>query len=115
MARKYSILKRSQNVKLPSYKLITQFRREISLTIEIAIVKGYEGYSIGTFLPYHFILTNTIERNFATLDPICASQFPLSVQISDGMDGFSSHRIYNQVNFHPDLSTKALSSLDSKF
>ena len=40
-------------------------------------------------------------------DPFIESQFPLNVTIADCLDGSGSHRIYNQVNIHPDLSTNS--------
>ena len=107
---KYSELKRilnGENVKLPPYKVVSLFRREISLADEMRIVQNPEGFSVGIAISYHSILSLTIQRTLENLDPISDTQYPLNVTISDGLDGSGTHRIYNQINSNPDLSTKS--------
>ena len=82
-------------------------RREISLADQINIVRSPQDFPVGTCVPYHILIQHTIERSLLNYDPLIESQFPLNVTIADGLDGSGSHRIYNQVNIHPDLSTKS--------
>ena len=51
------------------------------------------------------MLTQTINRIVVNIS-IHGSGQPLKVSISDGLDGSRSHRIYQQVTSHPDVSTK---------
>ena len=101
---KYTNLKRLKgDVKLPSYKLVSQYRKEITLINELEIIRDTEGMSIGTCVSYHSILGLTIQRLLLTLDPVSHS---LKVKISDGIDGSESHQIYNQQSNNPGLSTQ---------
>ena len=84
------------DVKLPSYKLVSQYRKEITLINELEIVRDPEGLSIGTCVSYHSILSLTIQRLLLTLDLVSDSHYLLIVKISDGLDGSGSHQIYNQ-------------------
>ena len=108
-ASKYTHLKKvlKADVKLPSYKLVSHYRKEITLVDEIETVRDPEGYSIGTCVSYHSILKVTVQRLISTLEPIPDSHYPLKVKISDGLDGSGSHRVYNQQNSNPNLSTKS--------
>ena len=36
------------------------------------------------------------------------TQFPLSIKISDGLDGSGSHQVYNQFQESPSINTKNL-------
>ncbi|KAI6661739.1 hypothetical protein LOD99_9874 [Oopsacas minuta] len=81
-ASKYTNLKRilKGDVKLPSYKLVSQYRREISLINEMEIVRDPEVLSIGTCVSYHSILSLTIQRLLSTLDPVPDSHYPLKLR-----------------------------------
>ncbi|KAI6648100.1 hypothetical protein LOD99_11909 [Oopsacas minuta] len=107
-ASKYTNLKRilKGDVKLPSYKLVSQYRREISLINEMEIVRDPEALSIGTCVSYHSILSLTIQRLLSTLDPVPDSHYPLKIKISDGLDGSGCHQTYNQQSNNSALSTK---------
>ena len=50
------------------------------------------------------MLTQTINRIVLNIS-IHGSGQPLKVSISDGLDGSGSHRVYQQVTSHPDVST----------
>ena len=107
-ASKYTNLKRvlKGDVKLPSYKLVSQYRREITLMNELEIVRDPEGSSIGTCVSDHSFLCLTIQRLLLTLDPVSDSHYPLKVKISDVLDGSGSHQIYNQQSNNPGLTPK---------
>ena len=111
-ASKYTQLKKllKQDVKFPSYRLISQFRQEISLSHSVFFVTNSPGgHSIGVSVPYFEIVELTIQRHLLNLDPVVNhSQFPLSVRIADGLDGSGSHNSYNQVNSNPDLNTQSI-------
>ena len=87
---------KSENVILPPYLEISSYRTEITLAKELQFVQN-NNVTVGVRLPYQDILRQTISRLIGTLPNINQNQFPLSVKISDGLDGSGSHQIYNHV------------------
>ena len=65
-ASKYTQLKKllkQENIIFPSYRIISQFRQEISLTHSILFVHNPEGHSIGVTVPYYELVGLTIQRH----------------------------------------------------
>ncbi|KAI6651923.1 hypothetical protein LOD99_4802 [Oopsacas minuta] len=89
-AFKYTQLKKllKQDIVFPSYKVISQYRQEISLSRSVLFVTNPEGNSIGVSVPYFEILELTIQRHLLSFDSIVNnSQYPLSVRNADGLVG----------------------------
>ena len=40
------------------------------------------------------------------------ARYPINVNIVDGLDGSGCHRVYNQLQDHPDISTKTFLLFD---
>ena len=38
--------------------------------------------------------------------PVHSAQYPLEIEIADGLDGSGSHRIYNQISDNPNFTNK---------
>ena len=107
---KYSQLKlimKGESVKLPPSKVVSLFRREISIADEIIIVQNPEGFSVGIAISYHSILSLIIQLILENFDPISDTQYLHNVQISDALDGSGTPRNYNQIYSKPDLFTKS--------
>ncbi|KAI6648301.1 hypothetical protein LOD99_12110 [Oopsacas minuta] len=110
-AFKYTQLKKllKQDIIFPLYRVISQYRQEISLLRSVLFVTNPEGHSIGVSVPYFEIFELTIQRHLLSFDSIVNnSQYPLSVRIADGLDGSGSHNSYNQVNSNLGLDTHSI-------
>ena len=111
-ACKYTQLKKllkQENIIFPSYKIISQFRQEISLSHSVLFVNNPEGHSIGVTVPYYELVGLTIQRHLLNSSHIVeTSQYPISVRIADGLDGSGSHTSYNQVNSNLNLDTQSI-------
>ncbi|KAI6646937.1 hypothetical protein LOD99_9031 [Oopsacas minuta] len=80
-AFKYTQLKKllKQDIVFPSYKVISQYSQEISLSRSVLFVTNPEGNSIGVSVPYFEILELTIQRHLLSFDSIVNnSQYPVS-------------------------------------
>ena len=60
---------------------------------------------------YWYILSKNCASNSSRLLSIIPNlsewKYPLNLEITDGLDGSGSHKIYNQLPPHPDISTKS--------
>ena len=95
----------AESINLPGYNRVALHRSQICLADDIHLVE--RDYTIGIGISYKKLLTQTINRialNIAIHD----SEQPLKVRISDGLDGLGSHRVYQQVTSHPDVTTKKI-------
>ena len=61
---------------------------------------------IGIYIPYQLLVTQTIRQIFE-IEALDTVNYPLKAKLNDGLDGSGSHTIYNQLQNHPDLSTKS--------
>ena len=105
--RKYSNMRKlckSDGIFFPSYDKIAFLRFEISLNAGIQFVQR-DGHTFGAGYSYKEIVQHTAERILQTItvDP---AQYPIEMEIADGLDGSGSHRIYNQISTNPNLTTK---------
>ena len=107
--RKYLDLKRtlkSENVILPSYKDIAQYRSEITLNNEFQLILNDNQVTIGIRIPYRKILIQTLSRLLLTLPQVNETHFPLTLKIADGLDGSGSYQMYNQLQESVNFNTK---------
>ena len=107
--RKYSSFRsicRSENIIFPSYSKHAEYRKDAVLVNELAYVHNDHNITIGIALSYRRILFQSLTRLFQTLPRLTNSDFPLSVKISDGLDGSGCHQIYNQYELNPTPTTK---------
>ena len=105
--RKYSSIRKlckPEGIVFPTYKKVASFRSEISLSNRIKLVET-DGYTIGAGYSYQEIVQHTTERILQTItvDP---AQYPIELEIADGLDGLGSHIIYNQISNNPNFTTK---------
>ena len=107
---KYIDLKRlleEDNVILPAYKDVAVYRSEIILGNVIQYyTRNSEQVIIGVIISYHLLLKQTVLRLFSTLTNLNSFQFPLTLRISDCLDGSGSHQIYNQLSTITNLQSK---------
>ena len=54
---------------------------------------------------YTKILLFTTERLIEVIGPIQETDYPLNIEIADGLGGSGSHKVYNQVNSHISFSS----------
>ena len=87
---------------LPGYNRVALHRSQICFAENIHLVK--RDYPIGTGISYKKLLTHI--NRFVLNISIHDCEHPLKVRISDGLDGSGSHRVYQQVTSHPDVTTK---------
>ena len=64
-----------------------------------------KGLTVGASYPYIEMIQHTTERILQTI-VVNQDQYPMEVEIADGLDGSGSHRIYNQINNNPNFTTK---------
>ena len=105
--RKYSNIRKlckTEGIIFPTYKKVASFRSDISLSNRIKLIEC-DGQTIGAGYSYFEIIKHTTERilKMFTVDP---SQYPIELEIADGLDGSGSHRIYNQISNNPNFTTK---------
>ena len=74
---------------------------------DIEIVKNSSDYPFGIGMNCTKILSFTTERLIEVIGPIQETDYPLNIEIADGLDGSGSHKVYNQVNSHISFSTKS--------
>ena len=106
---KYRELRRflkEDNILITSYDKIAKFRQESCFVNEMQYFHKDFGTPVGIYIPYQFIVEQTI-RQIVEDEKFENAIYPLTVMLSDGLDGSGSHKIYNQVQNHPDLSTKS--------
>ena len=107
--RKYTNFRRlckSENITFPSYSRLAQYRNDVNLVNELTFVTNPMNVTIGIAISYRKILRQSLLRVFETNPPLSESRFPLTVKLSDGLDGSGCHQIYNQYELHPTPSTK---------
>ena len=107
--RKYLDLKRtlkSENVILPSYKDITQYRSEITLNNEFQLILNDNQVTKGIRIPYRKILIQNLSRLLLTLPQVNESHFPLTLKIADSLDGSGSYQMYNELQESVIFNTK---------
>lgn len=106
--RKYNDLRRLckiENFIFPSYNLVAEFRSNIVSLNELKYISNISNETIGIGISYKDLLQHTLFRLFETVINDNFT-FPLTLKISDGLDGSGSHKIYNQQNENICLSTK---------
>ena len=113
--RKYSNIRKlckTEGIVFPIYRKVALFRSNISLTNQIKLIQcdGKQLLLVTLVLKSY----NTTERSLKTFTEHSA-QYPIEVEIADGLDGSGSHRIYNQKSTTPISQPKTFYCLLSKF
>ena len=106
---KYRELRRflkAERVILSSYDKLSIFRQESHLVNEMKYLYKDPAASVGIFLPYQSLVSHSLQQLVEVEKELHHAQYPLIAKLSDGLDGSGSHRIYNQKQMHPDLTTK---------
>ena len=67
-------------------------------------------YPIGVGMNYTKILSFTTKKFTEVIGPIQETDYPLNIEIADGLDGSGSHKVYNQVKSHNIVSRLKASS-----
>ena len=102
----FRLICKSEDIIFPSYSKLAEYRKDAVLVNELTYVNNVRNVTIGISLSYRKILFQSLSRLFQTLPPIVDSEFPLSVKITDGLDGSGCHQIYNQYQLNPNSSSK---------
>ena len=83
----------SEHVKFPGYNKLATHWSELILSSHIDVV--CKEYPVGVAISYRLLLTRTIQRLLTSkIIDTKESDYPLYIQISDRLDGFGCHRIY---------------------
>ena len=96
--REYSAIRhlcKSENILIPSYGKLSNFRSKVVLSEQITFIRNESDMIIGVSISYEKILHQTISRIHSS-HALTSSQFPLTVQLVDGLDGSDCHQIYSQ-------------------
>ena len=107
--RKYNELRRlckTENFIFHTYNDISEYRSQVVLSNELKFISSsVDEDSIGIAISYKVLLHHTITRLLESIDE---SEFvyPLTVKISDGLDGSGSQKIYNQQHGSTNFDTK---------
>ena len=96
-----------ENVALISYTKLTLFRSQVNLLNELKFVTRSLDQPVGITVPYRDILATTVHQLIEFDESLQNASYPIIVTVVDGLDGSGSHRIYNQLQDHPDISTKS--------
>ena len=107
--RKYTNFKRlckSERISFPSYSKVALYRQNVNLTNELVFVHNELNTAIGIAISYRQILHQSLLRLFEIIPPLTDSQYPLTINIADGLDGSGCHQIYNQYELNPTPNTK---------
>ena len=67
---------------------------------------SYNTSTIEISISYRKFLKQTITRLLTTLPNLNTDQFPLTLKISDGLDGSGSHQVYNQLQESEQFNSK---------
>ena len=97
---------KENNILITSYDKIAKFRQESRFVYEMQYFHKDFGTPVSNYIPYQFIVEQTI-RQIVEDEIFENANYPLTAMLSDGLDGTESHKNYNQVQNHPDLSTKS--------
>ena len=97
---------KSENVILTSHNKLSLFRSQVNLLTKLKFVDGNLNQPIGITIPYRDILATTIHQVVEFDESFQNALYPINVTIVDGLDGAGCHRLYNQLQDHPDISTK---------
>ena len=96
-----------ENVTMTSYTKLTLFRSQVNLLNKLKFVTSSLNQPIGITIPYRDILATTVHQLIEFDESLQNASYPINVTVVDGLDGSGSHRIYNQLQDHPDISTKS--------
>ena len=88
------------------YNKISDYRASIIHPSSFLEILNFSGVTVGVGISYSCILKQTVLRQLETLPQILDSQYPITVKISDGLDGSGCHKIYNQFDGIPKFNTK---------
>ena len=109
--RKYTELRhlcKSENFIFPSYNTISEYRSNVMQSIEFQSIKNPRDETIGIGISYRSLLHHTVSRLLETIDQnIDSIVYPLTLRVSDGLDGSGSHKMYNQLHEDPNFNTKS--------
>ena len=107
--RKYTNMRKlckTENIIFPSYNRIADYRANIVLSSEIIDIQNANAVNIGVGISYKSLLLQTTLSLLEIIPQFPNSRYPLTVKISDGLDGSGSHKIYNQFEGIPHFNTK---------
>ena len=92
---------------MTSYTKLSLFRSQVNLLNELKFVTSSLSQPIGIKIPCKGILATTVHQLIEFDESLQNASYPINVTVVDGLDGSGSHRIYNQLQDHPDISTKS--------
>lgn len=93
----------SEDLKLPGYNRVVLHRSRINLADEVKLI--YREFPVGVGISNTKLLTHTVERIVSAVN-VDDINYPLKVNVSNGLDRSGCHPVYQQVNTYPELSTK---------
>ena len=94
-----------ENVTLTSYTL-TLFRSQVNLLNELKFVTSSLNHPLGVTILYRDILVTNVHQLIDFDESLQNASYPITITVVDGLDGSGSHRIYNQLQDHPDISNR---------
>ena len=97
---------KQDNVYISSYNRVAKYRQDLCLVNEMKYFQKHFETPIGIYIPYQLLVTQTIHQ-IVEIEALDTVNYPLKAKLTDGLDGSGSHTIYNQLQNHPDLSTKS--------
>ena len=107
--RKYTDLRhvcKTENFIFPPYNIISEYRSKIVLSNDFKSIKNPRDEIIGIGIAYKVLLHHTVSRLLESIDEkIDNTKYPLTLKISDGLDGSGSHKVYNQLHEDPNFNT----------
>ena len=90
---------------LTSYTL-TLFRSQVNLLNELKFVTSSLNHPLGVTILYRDILVTNVHQLIDFDESLQNASYPITITVVDGLDGSGSHRIYNQLQDHPDISNR---------
>ena len=109
LKRKYTSqrkLCKPEDIIFSNYSKNSDYRASIIHRTSFPEIPNFSGVTVGVGISYSCILNQTVLRQSETLPQILDSQYHITVKISDGLDGSSCHKIYNQFDGIPKFNTK---------
>ena len=94
------------DILFPAYRDVALYRADITLANELQFFCNSDQVTIGVCISYHMLLKQTVSRLLSILPELENDQFPLTMRISDGLDGSGSHQVYNQLQTSTNPSSK---------
>ena len=109
--QKYTELRhlcKSENFILPSYNTISEYRSNVIESNEFQSIENPKDEIIGIGISYRSLLHHTVSSLLETIDQnIDSTMYPLTLKVTNGLDGSGTHKMYNQLHEDPNFNTKS--------